>query len=80
MGDVTVYKTLNSTYEVDAEAKQIRRTAGVNPPTQHQGSDGVWSSYESLTQNPHGGLSIVWDSERVTWTSPIVETVRAQSE
>ena len=72
MGAVTLYRTLNSTYEVDSTAKRIRRTAGINPPTQHQGEDGTWRQYESLSRTPDGGLRVVWDGERVTWTSKVI--------
>ena len=79
--EVTVYTTLNSVYEVDTTGRKIRRLSGKNAPTQHTGTDGVWQEYADLTRNGAGGLFIVWDAERATWTSEVLDVeTRALSE
>ena len=72
--EVTVYTTLNSVYEVDTANRRIRRLSGRNAPTQHSGIDGAWQDYADYTSHPSGGLMIVWDSERLTLTSQVVDT------
>lgn len=47
---VTEYKTLNSTYQVDEQAKEWRRVTGTNPALQSQGEDGEWKPYETALQ------------------------------
>lgn len=74
------FKTRNSTYEMNPDAKKIRRVAGVNPPTNRQGADGVWQSYHALAVEPGAPAVITWridDSEdgpiaRMTVTGPVV--------
>ena len=42
---VTEYQTLNSTYQLDEQAKEWRRVTGTNPALQSQGEDGEWKPY-----------------------------------
>lgn len=75
MGDgVTVYTTLNSVYEVDRQGQRARRLSGENQPTQHTGTDGVWQPIADVAHHPSGGLVIVWDEDRMTVTSTVVDT------
>ena len=57
---VTEYKTLNSTYQVDEQAKQFRRVEGVNPAL--VGPDGEWVDYVHAVEVPVGpdGQVILW--------------------
>lgn len=72
MAAVTLYRTLNSTYEVDSTAKRIRRTAGINPPIQFSPQDGEWRTFESLTRTPDGGLEVHLGGGRRIWTSKVI--------
>lgn len=72
MAAVTLYRTLNSTYEVDSTAKRIRRTAGINPPTQHGAEDGEWRQYTSLRRTEMGGLEVIIADGPVLWTSKVI--------
>lgn len=67
------YATHNSLYEVDVEAQKVRRLAGLHAPTQRQGPDGEWKSYESLTVLSDRRLLIQWEGARCTVTSPARE-------
>jgi hypothetical protein len=49
---VTEYKTLNSTYQVDTEAKRFRRVTGVN--RELVGPDGEWVDYDNVAEIPTG--------------------------
>jgi hypothetical protein len=49
---VTEYKTLNSTYQVDTEAKRFRRVTGVN--RELVGPDGEWVDYDNIAEIPTG--------------------------
>lgn len=57
---VTEYKTLNSTYQVDEEAKRFRRVTGVN--RELVGPDGEWVDYTRV-EEVRAGLG----DERVLW-------------
>jgi hypothetical protein len=75
---VTTYATWNSFYQVDHDAKKIRRLMGTNAPTIRQGEDGVWQDYEHLSTGINGELVIKWGtnddgSARCTITSPVVD-------
>lgn len=72
MAAVTLYRTLNSTYEVDSTAKRIRRTAGINPPIQHGAEDGEWRQYETLRRTETGGLEVRLGKGSVIWTSQVI--------
>lgn len=75
---VTEYKTLNSTYQVDEEAKQWRRVTGVNRALESQGTDGEWQPYDAklftghvlYVYHPNGQFrtSLVQSSETVALT------------
>ena len=41
-------QTLNSTYEVDEENKQVRRVVGKSQPCNYIGEDGVWQPYQEM--------------------------------
>lgn len=70
-----IFKTLNSTYEVDRTHRQIRRIEGVNDPTPRQGTDGEWREYHALTMLLNGSYLIAWDAHgRCTITSRVVES------
>lgn len=43
-----IYRTRNSTYEVDEALKLIRRVEGENAPLAHFGKDGEWIEYDTL--------------------------------
>jgi hypothetical protein len=50
-----------STYEVDQEAKRIRRLSGTRPAQPRQGNDGEWKDYEALSPIEVGScLVIAW--------------------
>lgn len=44
--EFTLFCTQNSTYEIDTNAKRIRRLYGLNAPRSYQSSDGDWQTYE----------------------------------
>lgn len=63
-----------SEYELDEEAKQIRRLSGVKQPTERQGPDNVWRDYEAI----HGPelefpVLIRWEGIKCTLTSDVVK-------
>ena len=63
--------TVNSVYEINEAEHLIRRMHGANDPTPRQGTDGEWKEYETI--GPHlGGLLIVWEGTKCTWTSAVV--------
>lgn len=71
-----VYKTeTGSIYEVDTEKKLVRRIEGTKPPTERQGEDGVWKSYERLYIYENG-LLFTWKTKdgvaKSTLTSKLV--------
>lgn len=69
---VTEYKTRNSTYQVDEQAKQIRRVEGKNPAL--VGPDGDWVGFLSTAQWPNGSLYIQLDNGRQLLTSLVQST------
>lgn len=73
MSTIEQITTRNSTYEVDRENKRVRRVAGVNAPTAYQGEDGEWQSFYRLDTGPHGTVIFLWDRERWTQTSTVLE-------
>lgn len=73
-----------SVYEVDRQAKLVRRLSGRGNPTQRVGTDGEWKPYANLAFEPQVGsrLWIVWSygdgadgSDRCTVTSTVTEIV-----
>lgn len=59
-----IFKTENSTYEVDFDETKIRRIEGSHKPTLRQGHDGDWKPYESITCPMAGATAlIVWYTE-----------------
>lgn len=59
-----IFKTVNSTYEVNLDDCLVRRIKGVSDPTPRQGEDGVWKSYESITVPMVGAtVMITWHTE-----------------
>ncbi len=74
-----IFKTLNSTYEVDEVFHQIRRIEGVNAPTPRQGKDGEWREYHTLLLLANGSYLIQWNNPpegepaRCTITSTVVD-------
>ena len=71
-----------SIYEINNEAKQIRRLANTNNtlPTDRQGKDEEWKNYYELFPNPimvGSGVVIVWSKDLVkaTTTSAIVKII-----
>jgi hypothetical protein len=67
-----IFKTENSTYELDEPNKRIRRLEGANPPTPAFAPDREWKTYDELMPAT-GRLMIWWDGTRYTLTSPIVD-------
>lgn len=49
------FSTLNSVYEVDLEEKRVRRIEGREAPTARQGPDGVWKTFDCVTEIKVGG-------------------------
>lgn len=80
-----IVETLNSKYEIDTDGKKVRRLTGQNQPTQRQGQDGDWRTFEEVLEPTVGNsLLIIWkvDSEnngdsilRTTMTSTIVKII-----
>lgn len=64
--------TLNSVYEIDREAKRVRRVSGDNPPTRHFDPDGEWKSYMTTSEFA-GGIWFIWPDGHGTLTSRIVD-------
>jgi hypothetical protein len=71
---VTVYKTRNSTYQVDETAKQIRRVEGKNPALEAQGKDGEWQDYLSVLPYFGNTLYVQFASGRQIRTSTVQST------
>jgi hypothetical protein len=57
-----IFKTASgSAYELDAEAKRIRRVEGAVSATRRQGQDGSWREYREVSVvMPGYGVVIVW--------------------
>lgn len=57
---MTTYRTRNSVYEVDEEAKRVRRLEGGGPGGARFGEDGVWRDYDTIIHTEMGSLLIYW--------------------
>ncbi len=44
-----IFKTLNSTYEVDRDGRRIRRLSGSNAPTARQSDDKEWKQFHAIS-------------------------------
>lgn len=73
------FRTENSTYEMDTEARLIRRIIGVNPPTPRQGPDGYWRPYRAVSPLYVGYRVFITYADMAvgkgTITSPVVEVL-----
>lgn len=69
------YTTRNSVFEVDPDARRVRRVSGVNPPTEHFAPDGDWKVCTDATEveHPAGGavLVVTWPDGSYTMTSRV---------
>jgi hypothetical protein len=70
-----VFRTQNSSYEIDQEQKLVRRLAGLNPATNSQGLDGDWQPYDSIEGLDVGFRAVIRypGTPKVTITSRIRE-------
>lgn len=74
-----IVRTANSTYEIDAEGKRVRRLHGKYAATERQSADGEWKSFVIMS-DPQVGQSVLfgWSQDeetgtlKSTYTSPIV--------
>lgn len=84
---ILVFETASgSTYEIDQEAKKIRRVMGARAPQPRQGRDGEWRAYRDVSPLEIGDpVFIYWpkattpllegsppDAEPATRTAPVV--------
>lgn len=69
-----------SIYEIDEDAKKIRRLSGVKDSTPRQGADGDWKQYQEIMMTPLKNMVIIWETtinpdgeliNRATATSPV---------
>jgi len=76
-----VFKTESgSAYEVDPGGKCVRRLHGALEPTSRTGSDGIWKTYESLTEIRVGmPVLIIWFGAECTVTSYVTEILTPES-
>jgi hypothetical protein len=57
-----IFKTENSTYEVDHESKKIRRLYGAEDPTIRQGKDAEWREFTKISPVIIGDpVFIIWE-------------------
>jgi hypothetical protein len=73
-----IFKTRNSTYEVDAENKRIRRIKGLAEPTPRLSPDGEWKDYREITPvTTFHPVQITWPTvpelKPYTFTAAVVE-------
>lgn len=70
-----IFKTANSTYEIDNENKKVRRLYGLTEATERQGQDGDWKSFADISEITLGrSVLVVWaldGSIPATVTSPV---------
>lgn len=67
-----IIETANSTYELDVDAKRVRRVKGVNQPTGNFGKDGMWHELEQW-QELKSGMIFLFKDGGITYTSPVKE-------
>lgn len=77
-----IFKTENSTYEVDHELKKIRRLYGVDDPTNRQGKDAEWREFNKISPVVIGDpVLIIWETSadgmalKATQTSAIKDII-----
>jgi len=71
-----VFKTNNSTYEVDG--MEIRRISGTNPPTNHFSPDGEWKTFKDISSiQINYPVWISWLDGKYTQTS-VVQFIEIQ--
>ena len=71
-----IFRTQNSTYEIDTEGKRIRRLYGANDPEPRQGQDGEWKAYEEVTDiEPGIPVIVVWRRDGLLARSTILSRV-----
>lgn len=59
-----VFRTKNSTYELDTARSRIRRLYGAHAPRSRQGTDGEWREYHYVSPIEVGkGVLVLWDDE-----------------
>ncbi len=80
-----IFKTENSTYEVDHELKKIRRLYGDGDPTNRQGKDAEWREFSKISPVTIGDpVLIVWEISsdgtalKATQTSFITDIINAK--
>ena len=68
-----IFRTRNSTYEIDRSAKQIRRLRGANPPTETIASDLAWRPYQEVIRLEVGrGAIIAWNDDKALHISTVL--------
>lgn len=71
---MTRVRTDNSTYEIDQEARLVRRVSGLREPSPRQGQDGVWQAYTFAHIELGQPMVIDYTGEgRCTVTSNVLE-------
>lgn len=74
-----IFKTQNSTYEIDHDSKRVRRLTGAALPTARQGQDGEWKPFVEAVGLELGQQALfVWGNNpdgslKCTQTGIIVE-------
>ena len=70
MGIVKFATETGSIYEVDEDAKKMRRVSGKHEPTYNQREDGEWREYEEISEIKIGErLLTIWGPEEVKYAS-----------
>jgi hypothetical protein len=78
-GSTMIFKTKNSTYEIDQDGKRFRRLTGVNPPLGIMQPDGVWQPYIEIVHLAVGSCAvIVLDATEFIRTSYVEEIIDEQ--
>jgi len=82
-----IFKTENSTYEVDEDAKKIRRLYGAGDPTNRQGKDAEWREFSKISSVTIGDpVLIIWEVSsdgmalKATQTSFITSIIDSKEE
>jgi hypothetical protein len=69
----------SSIYEIDEEAKKIRRLHGIKDPTPRQGNDGDWKDYKEIIIALNKQLIIVWGNGTNANGEAIMKTTATSS-